>query len=125
MGRNSSYLAGFSIFSHGSMKKFNKLAKKKKKILKIFPSGIKTKVAIKFPRKLFFFSDKNRIGTERVKGVYNGKINIFFKELTPRSRTYELRGQGEKRKKKITKSQPTNTSHCPTKTISKKRTTPP
>ena len=31
------------------MKKFNQLAKKK--LLKIFPSSIKTKVAIKFPKK--------------------------------------------------------------------------
>ena len=49
LGRNSSYLAGFSIssfFFHGSMKKFNQLAKKK--LLKNFPSTIKTKVAIKF-----------------------------------------------------------------------------
>ena len=42
------------------MKKFNHLAKKKKKIkkkkkLKIFLSSIKTKVAIKFPKNYFFF----------------------------------------------------------------------
>ena len=30
-GRNCSYLAGFPIFFHGSMKKFNQLDKKKKK----------------------------------------------------------------------------------------------
>ena len=30
LGRNSSYLAGFSIFFHASMKKFNQLTKKKK-----------------------------------------------------------------------------------------------
>ena len=29
LGRNGSYLVGFSIFFHGSMKKFNQLAKKK------------------------------------------------------------------------------------------------
>ena len=54
LGRNSSSLAGFSIFFHGSMKKFNQLAKKK--LLKIFLSNIKTKLAIKFPKKNFFFS---------------------------------------------------------------------
>ena len=37
LGRNSSYLVGFSIsFFHGSMKKFNQLAKKK--VFKNFPS---------------------------------------------------------------------------------------
>ena len=56
VGRKSSYLAGFSFFFFlGSMKKFNQLAKKKKrkKIIKIFVSTIKTKVpvAIKFPKK--------------------------------------------------------------------------
>ena len=36
LGKNSSYLAGFSIFFfHGSIKKFSQLAKKKKKINKI------------------------------------------------------------------------------------------
>ena len=50
LGRNSSYLVGFSTFFHGSMKKFNQLAKKKKK-LKFF-SSIKTKGAIIF---FFFF----------------------------------------------------------------------
>ena len=50
LGRNSSYLAGFWIFFfHGSMKKFNQLTKKKKKLLQIYLSSIKTKVAIKFP----------------------------------------------------------------------------
>ena len=53
LSKNSSYLAEFSIFFHGSMKKFNQLAKNK--LLKIFLSTIKTKVAIKFPKKLFFF----------------------------------------------------------------------
>ena len=45
LGRNSSFSAGFSIFFfffHGSMKKFNQLAKKK--LLKIFLSSIKTTV---------------------------------------------------------------------------------
>ena len=46
------------------MKKFNQLAKKKR--LKIFLSSIKTKVAIKFPKKTFFFSVENWLGTERV-----------------------------------------------------------
>ena len=59
LGRNSSYLDGFSIFFHDSIKKFNQLAlkkkKKKKKLLKIFLSRIKTKVAIKFPKERFFF----------------------------------------------------------------------
>ena len=31
LGRKSSYLAAFSMFFHGSVKKFNQLAKKKKK----------------------------------------------------------------------------------------------
>ena len=35
LGTNSSYLAGFSIFFHGSMKEFNQLAKKKKKKKKL------------------------------------------------------------------------------------------
>ena len=39
LGRNSSYLAGFSIYFHGSVKKFNQLAKKN--CLKFF-SSIKT-----------------------------------------------------------------------------------
>ena len=66
LGRNSSYLAGVSIFFfHGSMKKFIRLAKKK--LLEIFLSSIKTKVTIKFPTKLFFFfSAKNWLGSERV-----------------------------------------------------------
>ena len=46
------------------MKKFNQLAKKK--LFKIFLSSIKTKVAIKFPKKLFF-SAENWLGVERVK----------------------------------------------------------
>ena len=54
------------------------------------------------------------------KVIGNGKIDIF-KELTPHSRTYELRGQG---KKIDTKSRQTNTSHCTTKTISKTDTVP-
>ena len=43
------------------------------------------------------------------------KKSTFFKELTPRSQTYELRSQGEKKMYQIK----TNTSHCPTKTNSK------
>ena len=46
------------------MKKSNQLAKTK--LLKIFLSSIKTKVAIKFPKKLYF-SAENRLGAERVK----------------------------------------------------------
>ena len=50
------------------MKKFNQLAKKKKKknYLK-YISSIKTKVAIKFPKKKIFVSAENRLGAERVK----------------------------------------------------------
>ena len=69
-GRNSSYLAEFSTFFHGSMKKFNQLAKKNR--LKIFPSSIKTKVGIKYPRKnFFFFSVENQLGAERVKVAFD------------------------------------------------------
>ena len=55
-----------------------------------------------------------------LKGTYAGKIYIF-KELAPRSGTYELRGQGkkEKSKKRLTNPRQTNTSHGPTKTIAK------
>ena len=49
------------------MKKFNQLAKKK--LLKIFLSSIRTKVAIKFLKKTFF---RSKIGLA-LKGV-----NIFF-----------------------------------------------
>ena len=74
MGRNSSYLAGFLIFDsfHGSKKNFNQLTKKKKKkILKIFLSSIKTKVAIKFLENFFFFFffAKNQLGIERAKSI--------------------------------------------------------
>ena len=59
------------------------------------------------------------------KSLLRGQVSeksTFFKELTPRLRTYELRGQ---RGKKNTPSQrQTNTSHCPTKTISKTDTRP-
>ena len=56
------------------MKKFNQWAKKKKKkkkkILKIFLSSIKTKVAMKFPKKKnFIFSADNWLGSERVEGL--------------------------------------------------------
>ena len=47
------------------MKKFNQLAKKN--YLKFF-SGIKAKVAIKFPKKPFF-SAENRLGAERVNSL--------------------------------------------------------
>ena len=50
------------------MKKFNQLAKKKKKKKN---SIIKTKVAIKVPKKKTFFSAKNQLGTERVKVALN------------------------------------------------------
>ena len=67
VGRNSSYLAGFSIFFHGSMKKFNQLSKKK--LLKIF-SSIKTKVAIKLRTFFFFFFlAKKWLGAEKVNEV--------------------------------------------------------
>ena len=49
------------------MKKFNQLAKKK--ILKMFLSSRKTKVAKKFPN-FFFFSAENRLGAERVNYIY-------------------------------------------------------
>ena len=54
------------------MKKFNQLAKKKKKKkkCKIFLSSIKTEVAVKFPKKLFFFSTENWFGAERVDSVF-------------------------------------------------------
>ena len=52
----------------------------------------------------------------------NGKIDVF-KELTPRSQAYELRGQEEEeeeeKKKHIQNQRQTNTLHCSTKTISK------
>ena len=64
LGRNSSYLARFSICFHGSMKKFSQLAKK---LLKLFLSSIKTKVDIKFPNIFFFFfSAKNWLGAESI-----------------------------------------------------------
>ena len=56
----------------GHMKRFNQLAKKNNTI---FISSIKTKVAIKFPKRLFFiffyfilffFFSKNWVGAERV-----------------------------------------------------------
>ena len=47
------------------MKKFNQLAKKKKKILQNFLSSIKTKVAIKFLNFFFFFFfTENQLGAE-------------------------------------------------------------
>ena len=62
------------------MKKFNhfKKKKKKKKRLKNFLSCIKTKVAIKFPKKLFFFSAENRIGAEKVNDVKFRLYSIYF-----------------------------------------------
>ena len=57
------------------MKKFIPLAKKK--LLKMFLSSIKTKAAIKFPKKKkekkkkkFFFPAKNRLGTEKAKSLW-------------------------------------------------------
>ena len=35
-----------------------------------------------------------------LRGYVSRKIYIFFKELTPHSRIYELHGQGKKKKKK-------------------------
>ena len=58
---------------------------------------------------------KIKIHHEELRGGVSKKIDVF-KELTPRSRTYELRGQV---KKISTNSRQTNTLHCPTKTISK------
>ena len=51
------------------MKKFNQFSKKKKKQLQISLSSIKTKIAVKFLKKLFFFffSTEIRLGDERVK----------------------------------------------------------
>ena len=46
------------------MKKLNQLSKKINTVLQIFLSSIKTKVAIKFPKKPF--PAENRPGTERV-----------------------------------------------------------
>ena len=46
------------------MQKFNQLAKKKKKKKNLL--GIKTKVAIKFPKKKNFFSVENQLGSEMV-----------------------------------------------------------
>ena len=40
--------------------------------------------------------------------------STFFKESTPHSRTYELRGHGKK--KHVRNQRRTNTSQCPTKT---------
>ena len=68
------------------MKKFNQLAKKN--YLKIFLSSIKSKVAIKFPKKPFFFSAKNRFGTERVKG--ENSSGTEFRIIM--STSYYLRG---------------------------------
>ena len=55
-----------------------------------------------------------------LRGWLSKKINVF-KELTPRFRTYELRGQGKKYRKEIISTNPRqkSTSHCPTKTIAK------
>ena len=46
------------------MKKFSQLAKKKK-LLRIFLANTKAKVAIKFPKKLFFLAE-NWLGAARV-----------------------------------------------------------
>ena len=54
--------------------------------------------------------------TGNLRGQTMEKSTFFFKELTPHSQTCELRGQGEK--KHIQNQRQTNTSHCPTKTIS-------
>ena len=44
--------------------------------------------------------------------------STYFK-LTPRSQTYEVRGQGEKKVRYIQNQRQTNTSHCPTETIAR------
>ena len=109
----------------------------KNKILTCFFSS-----CVFFAKKKTFFSKKNKLvffGLQPYMGLYqfcencifgvkgegNGKINIF-KELMPLFLTYELHGQGrEKKKKEVnTKSRQTNTSHCPTKTISQTDTVP-
>ena len=59
------------------MKKFNQLAKK---YLKLFLSSIKTKVALKFPKKLFFPAE-NQLGAERLNTNYYhnlGKSSPFI-----------------------------------------------
>ena len=60
------------------MKKFNQLAKTKR--LQIYLSSIKTKVAVKFPKKLFFsfFCAENWLGAERVKwSSETCKVKLF------------------------------------------------
>ena len=57
----------------------------------------------------------------RLRGRGISKKSTFFKESPPRSRTYELCDQ--EKKKEMNKIKTKNTSHCPTKTISK--TDPP
>ena len=65
------------------------------------------------PLTLTFFSMTfgTSCGAERVKGVGVRKIDSFFKELTPRSQTYELRSQGEKKKNKHIQNQDKQTPH--------------
>ena len=60
-------LSGFPFIFHGSMKKFNQLAKKY--CLKFFLSSIKTKVAIEFNKTnlIFFFPAEKQLGGEMVK----------------------------------------------------------
>ena len=60
-----------------------------------------------------------------LRGEVSVKSN-FLKELTPRSRTYELRGQGKKEKEKssIRIKDKQGPPHCLTKIISKSDTSP-
>ena len=53
------------------MEKFNQLAKKKKKkkktyLLKVFLSSMKTKLAVKFPKKIFIFLPKISLALKRL-----------------------------------------------------------
>ena len=73
LGLNISYLAWFCIFFHGSMKKSNQVAREKG--LWIYLSSIKTKVAIKFSEKNFFFSAENWLSAERV-----NQVAVFWKK---------------------------------------------
>ena len=81
LGRNSSYLADFFLLLlHGSMKKF-KISWQKKKLLNIFLSSIKTKIAIKFPKKLFFFSLSLPKTSSALKGLISNASLSFPKNV--------------------------------------------
>ena len=75
------------------MKNFNQLAKKK--LLKIFLSSMQTKVAIKFPKKLFFFflpkiglALKGLMSQERPRHLTLSRPLDVPVRLTPRSRLW-------------------------------------